>query len=227
VLRGPSARVEHVTRAARFVQRGSQPRLYSRAVATTVYYCASSLDGYIAEADDSLDWLLNYQGSFEHGAAESDPMSEGGAYESFYEGVRALVAGSATYEWILDHLAVAGGGEWPYRGKSCWVLSSRELRLPESEGVDVRIVDASVGELYGEMAALAGDGVLWVVGGGNVASQFADEGLIDEVHVTVVPVVLGAGKPLFDRRLPNGPLQLTGMRTFRNGMVELRYHFRR
>ncbi len=107
------------------------------------------------------------------------------------------------------------------------MLSSRELRLPEGAGVDVRIVDASVGELHGEMAAAAGDGVLWVVGGGNVASQFADEGLIDEVHVTVVPVVLGTGKPLLDRRLPSGPMRLTGTRTSKNGMVELRYEVRR
>jgi dihydrofolate reductase len=196
-------------------------------VTTTVYYCASSLDGYIAEVDDSLDWLLNYQGTFAHEAAEPGPMSEGGGYERFYEGVRALVAGSATYEWILDHLDVAGGGEWPYRGKPCWVLSSRELRLPEGEGADVRVVDASVGELYGEMAAAAGDGVLWVIGGGGVASQFADEGLLDEVQVTVVPTVLGDGKPLFEHRLTNGAMQLTGTRTFKNGMVELRYAVRR
>jgi dihydrofolate reductase len=193
----------------------------------TVYYCASSLDGYIAEADDSIDWLLNYEGTFEDEAAEAGPMGEGGGYERFYAGVGALVAGSATYEWILDHLDVAGGGEWPYRGKPCWVLSSRELRLPEGDGVDVRIVDASVSELSGEMAAAAGDGVLWVVGGGNVASQFADEDLLDEVHVTVVPVVLGTGKPIFDRRLPSGPMQLAGTRAFRNGMVEVRYEVRR
>jgi dihydrofolate reductase len=196
-------------------------------VATTVYYCASSLDGYIAEADDSLEWLLNYQGASEHEAAGPDPMSDGGSYERFYERVGALVAGSVTYEWILDHLDVAGGGQWPYRGKPCWVLSSRELRLPEGEGVDVRIANAPLGELYGEMAATAGDRVLWVVGGGNVASQFADEGLLDEVHVTVVPVALGAGKPLFERRLPNGAMQLTGTRSFKNGMVELRYRIRR
>ncbi len=194
-------------------------------MATTVYYCAISLDGYLAEADDSLDWLLNYQGEFE--AAEPDPMSEGGGYERFYEGVGALVAGSVTYEWILDHLDVAGGGEWPYRGKPFWVLSSRRLPLPEGDAVDVRIVNSPVGELYGEMAAAAGDRVLWVVGGGSVASQFADEGLLDEVHVTVVPVALGVGKPLFERRLPNGAMQLTGTRTFRNGMVELRYEIRR
>jgi dihydrofolate reductase len=193
-------------------------------VATTVYYCASSLDGYIAEADDSLDWLLNYQGTFEHATAEPGPMSEGGGYEGFYESVRALVMGSITYEWLLDHLDVAGGGgQWPYRGKPCWVLSSRELRLPEGVGVDVRVVDASVGELYGEMAAAAGSGVLWVVGGGGVASQFADEGRLEEIHVTVVPVVLAAGKRLFERPLPRGSMQLGGTRAFKNGMVELRY----
>jgi dihydrofolate reductase len=196
-------------------------------VATTVYYCACSLDGCIAEADDSLDWLTGYQGSFEGENAEPDPMSEGGPYEDFYAGVRALAMGSATYEWLLDHLDLAGGGEWPYRGKPCWVLSSRELRPPEGEGVDVRVADASVGELYGEMAAAAGDGTLWIVGGGGVASQFADDGRLDEVHVTVVPVVLGAGKPLFERPLPSGSMQLTGTRAFENGMVELRYEIRR
>jgi dihydrofolate reductase len=196
-------------------------------VATTVYYCASSLDGFIAEADDNLDWLLKYQGAFEPEAAEPEPMSEGGGYERFYEGVGVLVMGSVTYEWILDHLDVVGGGEWPYRGKPCWVLSSRDLPLPEGDGVNVRIASAPVGELYSEMAAAAGDRVLWVVGGGSVASQFADAQLLDEVHLTVVPVVLGVGKPLFERRLPNGPMHLTGTRTFRNGMVELRYQIRR
>jgi dihydrofolate reductase len=135
--------------------------------------------------------------------------------------------GSVTYEWILDHLDVAGGGTWPYQGKPCWVLSSRQLPLPEGDRVDVRVASAPVGELYSEMAAAAGDGVLWVVGGGSVASQFADAQLLDEVHVTVVPVVLGVGKPLFERRLSNGAMQLTGTRRFTNGMVELRYRIRR
>jgi dihydrofolate reductase len=196
-------------------------------VATAVFYCASSLDGYIAEADDSIDWLLHYEGTFEDDAAEPGPMSEGGSYKRFYEGVRALVAGSTTYEWILDHLDAAGGGAWPYGDKPFWVLSSRELRVPEGEDADVRIADGAVSELYSEMATAAGDGVLWVVGGGNVASQFADAGLLDEVHVTVVPVVLGTGKPLFDRPLGSGPMQLTGTRAFGNGMVELRYAVRR
>ena len=183
----------------------------------TQYYSASSLDGYIAEADDTLDWLMGYEGAFEGEGAE--PAR--GGYDRFYDGVGALVMGSATYEFVLGHFS--GGDEWPYPGKPTWILSSRDLPEPEGDDVDVRIVDARVPDLHEAMIEAAGDRNLWVVGGGNVASQFADEGLLDEVLVTVVPVVLGTGKPLFDRRLPGGPMQLTGTRTLDSGMVELRY----
>ena len=191
----------------------------------TQYYCAMSLDGYIAEADDTLAWLLEYEGSYEGEGVEPGPMSGGGSYERFYESVGALISGARTYEFVVDHMA--DDSEWPYMGKPCWILSSRDLPVPSGEDADVRIVNASVRELYDEMTAAAGERNLWVIGGGNVASQFADEGLLDEVLVTVVPVVLGAGKPLFDRRLPDGPMQLMGTRTFATGMVELRYEIRR
>ena len=191
----------------------------------TQYYCAASLDGYIAEADDSLDWLLGYEGSYEGAGAEPGPMGEGGGYERFYDGVGALVSGATTYEFLLDHMGA--DGDWPYPGKPYWVLSSRELPLPEGEGVDARIARGEVAELHGEMMEAAGERNLWVVGGGNVASQFAAAGLLDELLLTVVPVVLGAGKPVFDERLPGGPLQLTGTRTFESGMVELDYELRR
>jgi dihydrofolate reductase len=194
-------------------------------VSRTQYYCAASLDGYIAEADDNLDWLMSYEGSFAGEGAEPPPMSTEGAYERFYDRVGALVSGSTTYEFVLDHLGE--DGSWPYPGKPYWVLSSRDLPTPAGDEVDVRIADAKVPDLYDEMIAAAGERNLWVVGGGNVASQFANEGLLDEVLVTVVPVVLGAGKPLFDLRLPDGPMQLTGTRVFETGMVELRYEIRR
>ncbi len=176
------------------------------------YYCAMSLDGFIAETDDTLAWLLDYEGNYD--AAEAT----GGGYESFYAEIGALVMGSTTYEWILRE-----GGEWPYAGKPTWVLSSRALPLPEGDAVDVRIVDADPPAIRGEVVAAAGERDCWIVGGGNVASQFADHGLIDRVEVTVVPVVLGAGKPLFDHRLPGGPMRLLGVRPTANGMVELRY----
>jgi dihydrofolate reductase len=182
------------------------------------YYAAATLDGYIAESDDTLDWLLKYEGSFE--GADSDEKQAG--YEAFYEGIGALVSGSTTYEFVLEH-----GGEWPYAGKPCWILSSRQLPKPEGEGVDVRILSAEIPDLIEGMLESAGEQDLWIVGGGNVASQFADHGLLARVEVTVVPVVLGEGKPLFDRRLPGGPMQLLQARTHSSGMVGLTYEVKR
>jgi dihydrofolate reductase len=183
-------------------------------VSRTQYYCATSLDGFIAEADDTLEWLTGYDGAFRGPGAE--PMK--GSYDDFYAGVGAMVSGSTTYEWVLREVS-----DWPYKGKPFWVLTSRELPTPGGEGVDVRFARGHVRDLHGEMIGAAGEGNLWVVGGGDVASQYADAGLLDEVIATVVPVVLGDGKPLFDRRLAGGPMRLAGTRAFDTGMVELRY----
>jgi dihydrofolate reductase len=182
------------------------------------YYAAQTLDGYIAESDDNLDWLLKYEGHYE--GADSDAKQAG--YETFYEGIGALVSGSVTYEFVLEH-----GGAWPYAGKPCWVLTSRDLPKPEGEGVDVRIASGEIPDLIDQMLDSAGERDLWIVGGGNVASQFADHGLLDRVEVTVVPLVLGAGKPLFDRRLPGDPMQLLEARTHSSGMVGLSYEVKR
>ena len=178
------------------------------------YYAAQTLDGYIAESDNTLDWLLKYEGHFED--ADSDADQAG--YDTFYEGIGALVSGSTTYEWVLEHV-----DQWPYAGKPAWILSSRELSKPEGQDVDVRIISGEVPDLIDEMLDSAGDRDLWIVGGGNVASQFADHGVLHRVEVTVVPVVLGEGKPLFDRRLPGGAMQLLEARTHSSGMVGLTY----
>lgn len=196
----------------------------------TQYYVAASLDGYIADPDDGLDWLTGYEGSYDGVDAATDALAAGGSYEFFYEQVGALVSGSATYEWILDHLDGVGeelgtGASWPYAGKPYWVLSSRDLPVPDVEGIDVRVVDASAAEVHADLRRAAGDRNIWIVGGGGVASQFAEAGLLDELHLTVVPVVLGAGKPLFERPLP--AMQLTKVTPMRSGMVELRYELRR
>lgn len=180
----------------------------------TQYYVATSLDGFIAEPDDGLDWLTGYEGSYDGPGAE--PMK--GSYDRFYDGVGAMVSGSTTYEWVLRHIE-----EWPYAGKPFWVLTTRELAAPAGGNADVRLTRGSVREIHPEVVDAAGDRNVWVVGGGNVASQYADAGLLDEVIATVVPVVLGSGKPLFDRRLHGGAMRLTGTRAFDTGMVELRY----
>jgi dihydrofolate reductase len=105
----------------------------------TQYFCAASLDGFIAESDDTLEWLTKYDGSFNGAGAE--PMK--GTYERFYDGVGALVMGSTTYEFVLAEL-----GEWPYQGKPTWILTSRELPEPAGEDVDVRIGKGNVSELF-------------------------------------------------------------------------------
>jgi dihydrofolate reductase len=178
---------------------------------------ASSLDGFIAGPDDGLDWLTKYEPAARF---DGEPMT--GSYDRFMEGVGALAMGSATYEWLLAEI-----DEWPYRGTPAWVLTSREPPRREGEDVDVRFAEAKVADVYDEMIAAADGRNLWVVGGGNVASQFADAGLLDELIVTVVPVVLGEGKPLFDRAVPGGPMKLTSTRAFDTGMVELRYELGR
>jgi dihydrofolate reductase len=187
-------------------------------VTRVVYYCASTLDGYIAETDDTIGWLTGYHGTYAGPGVEA----MAGTYDRFYDGIGSLVMGSATYEFILEH-----GREWPYKGKSCWVLTSRRLAIPDGEGADVRLAICPVSEIYDEVVAAARPRDVWVVGGGNVASQFADDGLLDEVRVHVVPVVLGRGKPLFDRPLPGGPMRLTGVVPRDNGMVELTYEIER
>ena len=185
----------------------------------TQYYAAATLDGYIADDADGLDWLTKYRGSYD--GADAQPIK--GDYDRFYDGVGAMVMGSVTYEWVLAHL-----DSWPYSGKPVWVLSSRDQpQPPGGEDVDVRVADSEVPPLYDEMMAAAGERNLWVVGGGDVASQFSDAGLLDELIVTVVPVVLGTGKPLFNDRMPGGPMQLVGARPFDSGMVELRYEISR
>src|SRR5919197_1469958 len=135
-------------------------------VMPTVYYCATSLDGYIAESDDNIDWLTAYKGQPLGPDVEPAKGEFPATYEEFYEGVGALVSGSKTYEWVLEHMT-----EWPYQGKPCWILTSRESELPVPEGQDIRFNGS-----FEEMVASAGDGKLWIVGGGGVANQFAEAG---------------------------------------------------
>ena len=153
-----------------------------------IYYTATTLDGFIADPDDSLAWLLR------------QPQDEGGGpqdYDRFIKGIGALVMGSTTYEWVLAHLAQTGE-EWFYSQPS-WVMTSREL--PVLEGADVRFASGPVAEVYDALRDAAGDLGIWVVGGGDLAGQFADAGLLDEVVVSIAPVTLGAGRPILPRRL--------------------------
>jgi dihydrofolate reductase len=101
--------------------------------------------------------------------------------------------GANTYEWVLDHEQ----GKWPYE-LPCWVFTHRELPLAHGA---IELTADDVGAVHDRMRAAAGDRNVWVVGGGGLAGQFAELGLLDEVIVYVAPVALGAGAPLLPRHV--------------------------
>ena len=157
----------------------------------TQYYTATTLDGYIADPDDSLDWLFTRN-------QDGEGLLN---YGAFIANVGALTMGATTYEWILDHELSdkdLADWKWPY-DVPCWVFTHRDLTpVP---GAPVEFTSADVASVHAEMRAAAGDRNLWIVGGGDLAGQFADAGLLDEVIVYVAPVTLGRGKPLLPRRM--------------------------
>jgi dihydrofolate reductase len=177
----------------------------------TQYYTATSLDGFIATEDDSLDWLFPL----------GDPNET--SYPAFIAEVGALAMGSATYEWMLrnaEAVAAETGSAWPY-SQPTWVFSTRDL--PAVPGANLRFVRGDVRPVHSAMRAAAGDKNLWIVGGGDLAGQFWDAGLLDEIIVQVGSVTLGKGKPLFPRRLTSPPLALVSVRQMGPGIAELRY----
>ena len=149
----------------------------------TVYYTASSLDGFVVDEAGSLDWLT------------SRVVDPGGAfgYEAFADGVGALVMGASTYEWLL----VNQPGEWMYDQPS-WVLTHR----PEivAAGHPVTTFAGDVADLHPDLVAAAAGRDVWVLGGGDVAAQFAAAGLVDEMIVSYAPCSLGSGAPVLPLR---------------------------
>jgi len=160
-------------------------------VSLTQYYTATSLDGFIADPDNSLDWL------FTRNQERDGPLN----YADFIAGVGALAMGSTTYEWILDHEFKdkhPSEWKWPY-DIPCWVFTHRDL--PVVPDAKIEFASGDVAPVHAELVRAAGERNVWIVGGGDLVGQFADAGLLDEVIVYIAPVTLGAGAPLLSRRL--------------------------
>jgi dihydrofolate reductase len=180
-------------------------------VSETQYYTATSLDGFIATLDDSLEWLFPL--------GDIDETS----YPEFIRDVGALAMGSATYEWMLRHVVgpeAQRQGPWPYNVPA-WVFTSRSLATVE--GADIRFARGDVRPVHEEMVRAAAGKNVWIVGGGELVGQFYDQGLLDEIIAQVGSVTLGAGKPLLPRSITNPPLQLVSARAMGKGFAELRY----
>lgn len=175
----------------------------------TVYrfYTATTLDGFLADEHDSLDWLL------------SQPTGEDSILpmEDFMAEVGAIVTGRSTYQWVLDHVETVEGA-WIYT-QPTFLFTHRDLS-PLPEGVTA--VSGDPAQHRAALEETAGGKDVWIVGGGDLAADFARAGMLDEVFVSIAPVTLGAGKPLLGGRFD---LELLEHGT--NGaLLEARYRVR-
>lgn len=166
----------------------------------TVFSTATTANGYLATPEDSLDWLFAVQG-------EAPDMAE------FTASVAVVAMGSTTYEWILRHEDLLERPEkWRefFGPRPVVVFTHRELPVPA--GADVRFVAGPVAEALPMLEALAGDGVLWLQGGGDLAGQFDDAGALDEIELAVAPAFLAAGRDLLPRSIGPERLDLRDVR---------------
>ncbi|HZN75019.1 MAG TPA: dihydrofolate reductase family protein [Micromonosporaceae bacterium] len=176
----------------------------------TQYYTATSIDGFIADQDNSLDWLFEVD---QPGAGDSDGP---GFYGPFFAEVGAMCMGSTTYEWVIAHEKLLERPEkWQewYADRPSWVFTHREL--PVVPGANVTFVSGDVEPVHDAMVAAAAGRNVWLVGGGDLVGQFADRDRLDEVIVGVAPVFLGAGAPLLPRRILASRLTLVDVARYR------------
>ena len=165
-------------------------------------FIATSLDGHIARADGRIDWLFH---DADYG------------YAAFYDSIDTVVMGRRTYDEVL------GLGPYPYPDKAGYVFShSRPARIAKH----VEFVSGPPGKLVARLRETAGKDI-WLAGGAGLAAAFLDDDLVDEIIVSVHPVVLGSGIPLFPRQGREVALTLRGVQSFASGLVQLRYERRR
>nr|NLD40409.1 hypothetical protein [Actinomycetales bacterium] len=144
-------------------------------------------------------------------------------FEEFMDGVGAMAMGATTYRWLFDELQLGQHPErWldVYGQLPTWVFTHHPL--PVVRGANVRFVAGEVAAHHPEMVRAAAGANVWIVGGGPLAAQFAQAGLLDEIILSLAPVTLGAGRPVMPLRLDSGALRLASVQTA-GAFVALRY----
>jgi dihydrofolate reductase len=165
------------------------------------FYVATSLDGFIADREGSVDWLAPY-----------DARLYG--YDKFLAEVGALIMGRRTFELIM-----AIGEDWPYAGKPVYVLSSQSLGdVPQGVVANTRGIRAAL-----QQARETTRKDIWIVGGAVTMQSALEEGLIDMVEIFLVPVLLGTGLNLLNDLSGRPTLIFDGIEAFPDGVVKLRY----
>lgn len=179
-----------------------------------VFDTATSINGWIADEQNSLAWLFAVPG----GDEPADGLLPADA--------AVMVEGSTTYEWVLaesDILAQPERWQEFHGDRPTFVFTHRELPVPE--GADIRFVSGAVVDALPAIREAAGDGDIWVVGGGELAGQFLDAGALDELAISVAPVALTGGAPLFPRRIESDRLTLESAEAI-GQFARLRYSVR-
>lgn len=164
-------------------------------------FIATSLDGYIATKDESLQWLEDIEGEGDNG------------YLRFYEEIDTVIMGNKTYQWLESQKV----SEFPYKGKDCYVFSRKESGRNEN----VIFVNDDV-ERFIQMLQKKEGRDIWIVGGGELLTSFIEQDLIDEYIITIAPIILGEGIPLFKEDSRTINLSLIGTQKF-NQFIELHY----
>lgn len=169
-----------------------------------ILYIAASLDGYIARTDGSVDWLEAFEAA-----------GEDYGYAELLERVGSVIMGGSTYRQVL------GFGAWPYGDFTTYVITRGKLSAPPAENIHPAAGDAP--QLVARIRAES-DEDIWLVGGAQINGLFRDAGLIDEIILSVMPVLLGEGIPLFPRAAgPERSLRLLSAESYPSGVVQLRY----
>lgn len=166
-----------------------------------IVFIATSLDGYIATEDDSLDWLFKVEGEGDNG------------YSEFYSTIDTIILGRRTYDWIMS----VEKDNFPYQNKKCYVFS----KSTHESNDNVEFVEGDIVKFINTIKAVEG-GNIWIVGGGNLLSNVLKENLVDELIITIAPTIIGKGIPLFNKQDLEIELELKSIRRF-NQFAELHY----
>jgi len=166
-----------------------------------ILYIATSLDGYIATEDDSLEWLFKIEGEGDNG------------YSEFYNTIDTILIGRRTYDWIMEEEK----GKFPYKNKECYIFSKSQSGKDEN----VEFINQDVVSFTKKIKRLGRENI-WLVGGGGLVQSFIKERLVDELIITIAPTLIGQGIPLFKNNDFEMELELKNIRKF-NQLVELHY----
>ena len=165
-------------------------------------FVGTSLDGFIARPDGTFDFLKPWEGE-EHG------------YHAFMATVDTIVMGRNTYDTVRTF------DDWPYGGTPVVVLSSRSIEMPAGRGAVVEHMAGSPSEIVSRLAARGAKHLY--VDGGITVQRFLQDGLIQRLIITRVPVLIGTGIPLFGAVPRDIRLNHIATREYPSGMVQSEY----